>query len=397
MIKNYKSKYSKYKSKYLLLKQHMIGSSIVKVMDNIVYNKQLAGGGLYEELDPDIKLLLNNNLTNDRNHQIVRLKKLLNKYIATPWGYNDNIEEYWKKLNFAKQSFAIESYAREKDPELSHINDLCRNPKDFNNIYSKHPENFSDKEGRLCSAHGGNLFEHSQWSALQVLQWFDKGDTLVEDLDLVTCIIAAFFHDIGKGADCIYNMYSDDKYLKKGDRSHPDFCGDVILGIKEFNNCETVHNTKINIKELITNYFPTVNIQEIALSAYMHWEFGTLNQAYLVPNLQDRYKNYVKTFIKYALKVGYRLDKIIKDRKNIAIELLTELKLCILVACADITAGTNIRLKEDYEEIILPQIYPAYDPWVLFGMDKKYIEYRNGLIDYFMNNIDKIYINQDFD
>jgi hypothetical protein len=130
----------------------------------------------------------------------------------------------------------------------------------------------------------------------------------------------------------------------------------------------------------------------------MHWEFGTLNQAYLVPNLVDRYKNYVKTFIKYALKVGYRLDEIyIKDTKNIAIELLTELKLCILVACADITAGTNIRLKEDYEEIILPQIYPAYDPWVLFGMDKKYIEYRNGLIDYFMDNIDNMYINQDYD
>ena len=55
----------------------------------------------------------------------------------------------------------------------------------------------------LCQGHSGNLFEHSQWAALQILKWYIDKDPIMDDLDLETTIVATFFHDIGKGGDCI--------------------------------------------------------------------------------------------------------------------------------------------------------------------------------------------------
>jgi hypothetical protein len=368
MINNFQSKYSKYKFKYLQLKQHMTGGSIVKVMDNILYNRQSGGSCRYcQGIDKtkctcknsEIDLLLNKDFTS--NHPIIELKNLLNKYIATPWGYDGIMPKYWTKLDDAYKK-------AQETTNIVHINNLCQIK-----------ENNTGKICSLCANHGGNLFAHSQWSALQVLEWFKTNDILVEGLDLVTCIVASFFHDIGKGGDCYYDMYSDNKYHNKGDESHPEYSGHMILGRIEFNRCQKANNTSLKINELIKTYFINVDIREIALSGYMHWEFGKLN--YTSPSIEERYYNYVKTFIKYAREVGY---------DNISTHLLSQLKLCILVGCADIAAGSDIRLKEEYKDIISPQIYPSTDGWVGYGMDVKYEYYRNGLIDYFINNIDKM-------
>lgn len=227
--------------------------------------------------------------------------------------------------------------------------------------------------GGLCSSHGGDLLEHSQWCALQVLLWFKNKDPITEDLDIKTSIIAAFFHDIGKGIDCIYNMYDPRKYDNaNNDYKHTEYSGDVILGLKLVTNCEK--NININIKDLIEKYFTDVNIKDIALTSYMHWEFGKIN----IPlkeneTMENKYEEYIKSFLKYASKVGCDTN----DKSN----LLKKLKLCILIGCADIAGSTNIRLLNDFKEITYEQIYPSNDTWTKYGMDKNYLNYRERVIE----------------
>lgn len=122
---------------------------------------------------------------------------------------------------------------------------------------------------------------------------------------------------------------------------------------------------------MINQYFPEVDIPSVALAAYMHWEFGKINISRPGQSYQDRINFYIDRFISFC--------HICQLTPNLFL-----LKLCIVVACADITAGTNVRLLPSVNKIKpCSRNYLGKDPWVLFGMDQKYLEYRKDVLNNF--------------
>jgi hypothetical protein len=298
---------------------------------------------------------------------LTQIKNIMKMYIASPWDAVNN-----KILDENQYNEYLNEYKDKYETGTDNTNlKLCQSNTD--------DETIKNYKQILCQSHSGNLFEHSQWAALQILKWHIDNDPIMDGLDLETTIIAAFFHDIGKGGDCVKNcntnglcwfdMYSNDKYDKKGDAVHPTYCSDMILGKIDFIvNCTT--NQTINIKEILLNVYPKLNIKKIALAALMHWEFGKLNMG---GDSDTKIKNYLDNFFNSCKTVGITpTDEL--------------LKLCIAVACADITAGTNKRLLPSVEGIIpSKEVFLGKDPFVLFGMDKKYLGYRKSILDAFEN------------
>jgi hypothetical protein len=314
--------------------------------------------------NPKISKLLAITNNNDTSN-LEEIKSVMKTYIASPWDainkkiYNGNLyNQYRKEYNDKFASNIPESdLCSSKDPD----------PKSEINRY----------KGLLCKSHSGNLFEHSQWAALHILKWHDDKDPIMDGLDLETTLIAAFFHDIGKGGDCIkttengetwLDIYSKEKYNGEGEANHPIHCSNMILGKKDFIiNCKNDH--KINIKNLIEKEYPDVKIKDIALAALMHWEFGKLN----IPggNADDKVQTYLTIFNESC--------------KTIEIEPSEQLlKLCIAVACADIAAGSNKRLLPNVGGITpADEVWLGIDPFVSYGMDKKYLVYRKSILDAF--------------
>jgi hypothetical protein len=294
-------------------------------MNNVLYFKKLLD---FHKSDNGTKMTI-----------IEKLKNDMDTYIATPWEGNNplNNNTYIEKIKEEKGDIDINTLS-------------CTNL----------------KNKKLCESHGGDLFQHSQWSALQIDDWFKNKNEITEGVDYNTAIVSAFFHDIGKGGDCIHDMYSSDKYGKKGDSFHPNYSGKMILGkIKYIIDCKTKES--ISIKDLISNLYPSININEVALAAFMHWEFGKLN----IGNadiLNERIDVYIQTFKKYCEECNLKPS-------------LKLLKLCIIVSCADISAGTNERIKN--EPYVSKRKYVSSDPWSAYGMDKKYLIYRKDVLNQF--------------
>jgi hypothetical protein len=330
---------------------------------------------MIEQIDNKIKKLLTDQTFDDEN-SINKLKRAMALYIASPWnGVDKRIMSPNEYDNLHKVNYGYECSDKNKGDDL----------------YKK-----------LCQSHGGNLFEHSQWSAIQIIKWFlDKTD-IMDDVNLNSAIIAAFFHDIGKGGDCIHtctkcestnskecelktntsncwlDMYSKNKYEEKGDEYHNIESGDVILGKKNFKITCLVkkENEEISIQKLINDEYAhlKVNYKEIALAAYMHWEFGKLN----IPNLQYNATEYIKTFLKFCAHC-----MVIPNEQL--------LKMCIAVSCADIAAGTNVRIKDStYGIKVAEQNFLSKDPWTDFGMDQNYKSHRNNVIEEFQKTM-KVY------
>lgn len=317
------------------------------------------------------KLLYNVSLT------MQRLKKVMKTYIASPWDENE------KTFSIANYNRLVKEYTELTGNTLNthkNQNKLCKST--INNTNIRKP--FKTK---LCRHHSGNLFEHSQWSALQIIQWKNEGDPIVKDIDINTAIIAAFFHDIGKGGDCVkttnntgycwLDMYSDDKYGKQGNSVHPTYSADMILGTKMFRLTCNNNGDELNIKTLLETEFPGINIYEIALAAEMHWEFGKLN--FPKPSESEKIHNYLSQFYKACIKCGNLEPS------------ETLLRLCMAVSCADIAAGTNRRLLPDINGIIpAKETFISTDPWVLFGIDKKYVDYQKAVLKAYHNEVSKV-------
>ena len=139
---------------------------------------------------------------------------------------------------------------------------------------------------------------------------------------------------------------------------------DINIALK--NNLSLIHLTS-----------EPLSIKEIALSAYMHWEFGKLNIPGVDPNEQNEEKlNNLSIKINDYLNLFKHFCNVCGLTPNDYL-----LKMCILIACADISSGTNIRLKKNRK--VPKQKYISKDPWVLFKMDKRYLFYRQKVLDQF--------------
>ena len=290
----------------------------------------------------------------------------MKQYIASPW---DAINK--KIMNTSKYKEHINAYKALTGSNAIDKKALCQSK--INSANARFPYQM-----KLCQSHSGNLFEHSQWSALQIIKWHKESDPIIDGIDIRTAIIAAFFHDIGKGGDCVktcndkcwLDMYADTKYNSKGNAVHPKYSSDMILGNKMFrlrcdkNNCV---GCELNIKTVLENEFPDIDIKEIALAAEMHWEFGKLN----IPGKLESEKIdiYLTNFKHACEKCGV-----------VPTEML--LRLCMAVACADITAGSNRRLLPSVNGIEpAKEKFIGKDPWVIFGMESKYLDYQEKVLN----------------
>jgi hypothetical protein len=132
-----------------------------------------------------INIPLSNNTTN-----IGKIKKIMKKYIASPWDAMDK-----HIMNTSEYSRYVNNYKKLTGTGFD-IKRICQSKINASN--ERYPYQM-----RICQSHSGNLFEHSQWSALQIIKWFNDKDPIIDGVDMKTAIVAAFFHDIGKGGDCI--------------------------------------------------------------------------------------------------------------------------------------------------------------------------------------------------
>ena len=349
--------------------------------------KNLKGGTTID--DSKIQCLLTADMHNDIcniHPKILDLKIILQKYISVPW-------------NCTKNALMLRNEYIESIMKMN-------TPLNCENILSCKDCTTRVNDKTYCQSHGGDLFAHSQWTALQIILWFNENNEIIRGLNIDTAIICAFFHDIGKGQDCIFNMYSSDKYDKRSDSVHPEYCGDVILGKKNIRKCKSSDSALdeyININNLLKTEFPNININIVAITAYMHWEFGKLNIG-KDEDLHVRLNTYMQTLYKNC------------NENNILFN-MDILKYCIAISCADITASTNKRLihhlnihefdKNDnnttydflnvnpdisglYESkfkniTVAPQVYASYNPWESFNMVNKYKVYSDKLIKTFFN------------
>lgn len=284
------------------------------------------------------------------------VKKTMKKYISSPYDYRKGrvitMKEYKKYL----KKYKI-------------------NPDKTNYKFCKEVNKVSKL---LCQSHGGNLWEHSQWCALQLLKWHNDNHKIVKGLDLELLIVSGFFHDIAKSGDCVEtchndfcwrDMYSEKKYNKSGDYNHPKWCGDVILGKTTYViNCQ--NGKELSIPDVIENKF-NVDLRKVALAAYMHWEFGKINIVNDIP-LEKKIRYYLKQFRKFC--------KVCRLKPNNEL-----LRLCIAVGAADVSSGSNYRVKKSKIKP-LKMVFVSKDPWVYFKFNRKFNYYRNLLIDAFNKN-----------
>jgi hypothetical protein len=295
------------------------------------------------------------------------LKAAMATYIASPWDAIDRA---------IMSAASYDDVRRRAEADGVELGELCAARLDASDAAHGYQK-------RLCQSHAGDLLEHSQWSALQILKWSLEEDQVMDCVDLETAIVSAFFHDVGKGGDCVEtclggtcwrDMYSKAKYDGKGEQEHPVRSGDMILGKTQFIvNCgDCARNCTLDVRKLIKKTF-TVQVTHVALAAYMHWEFGKMN----IPGASEAEKiaAYLRAFDEACARCGLRPDAGL-------------LRLCIAVACADITAGTNRRLLPEVDGIApAPEKYLGKDPWTLFAMDKKYLFYRALLLDAYTKRV----------
>jgi hypothetical protein len=220
---------------------------------------------------------------------------------------------------------------------------------------------------KCYQSHGGDLFQHSQWSALYLTMWLETNyekekekylHTLLTEImnsDLLKTVISndeierkefiqlcGFMHDIGKGGDNKTDMYEKNKYIDYDekyidDSYHPEVCKLVI--IKPSDNLYDGIFKKLLIK-LLEKYFSQKKARFIlALVAAVHWNFGKLN----VENLNYTASNYISDFNAQIDDIKQKLGLELKDFPEL-FENNTAIKLCMVVSCSDIASGNNKEL-----------------------------------------------------
>jgi hypothetical protein len=229
-------------------------------------------------------------------------------------------------------------------------------------------------------SHGGDLKEHSLWTYYHTKYWLDTKNPLGEMVVPRIALASALVHDIGKGGDCIqscidgtcfFDVYSPNKYGGRGDRAHVDVGAEIIMGVQPYyRDCGTFPK-RLDVRKMLAELDVADKQSEVAVVVAMHWEFGVLN----IPSsetMQTRFENYV---LKFHTKCS-QFDV------SPSLELLCT---CIVVACADIASGTGKRLQGLYD--VPMDVYLSKDPWLAYGMDKKAVGYRRGVIRTYIESI----------
>jgi hypothetical protein len=228
------------------------------------------------------------------------------------------------------------------------------------------------KEEQGNQSHGGDLFQHSQWSALYLTKWYLDNNTkytllhnlLIEIINsnLLKTIIGddknkvlefvqacGFFHDICKGGDGIFDMYASNKYGKgTSDSIHPEICSNVIIDPK--NQYDGLLKTTLD--EILKGYQDPINARIIlSLCAATHWEFGKLN--YNFSKESDDYKKYIKEnapkYIKFILDQKNKITQHVTSTYGVNVNNIEDsenilIKLCIVLSCSDVASGYNDEL-----------------------------------------------------
>jgi hypothetical protein len=310
-----------------------------------------------------------------------------------------------------------------------------------------------DAKNLKPQAHSGDVIEHMKWTALLWSELLETKDTWVEGVYKGSSpslpIIASFLHDIGKTGDCAYRCIGGDCWFDGRSAYRDDIPGrrvsthsvrgaDIIVGRRPFfTECPTLDELKTmmaaapadddaahtralhawtaarNARFDIDVFFKALGINDadrnvLALSTYMHWEFGRLNIGAPLTDKKGmflKYKKYVDTFVGKAreLKVTPTAEV---------------LKLCISISVADVrgnhppkttqhTCTKAIELPagdpdrdvlryiceagcaagsshaECMKERLLKMEYPHEDSWKKYKMDVNGAPLRVGLLDYF--------------
>ena len=221
---------------------------------------------------------------------------------------------------------------------------------------------------KVVQAHGGDLFQHSQWSALYVTLWYQQANlypklhqllTQVVNSKLFNTIISddreekieflqlcGFFHDIGKGGECTtarcvtYDMYHAKKYEGRGDQVHPEYSKNYILKPgKTYNQLLAPL-----LEELFARYKNPIQARLIvALCAAVHWDFGKLNIPSGVPG-HLKPNQYIKGIRSNLREI---INYINYGKAFSSNDFLTVIKLCMAVSCADVASAYNTELMQN--------------------------------------------------
>jgi hypothetical protein len=279
------------------------------------------------------------------------ISKEMQNYIATPWCHCDNEFKNCNHCIYKSPCYKIEytSTCIKQEPQ----------------------------------SHGGNLFQHSQWSSLYLTKWYmnvyDSKDPVPENYlhvllreiansVLIKNIISedektikrfiqlcGFMHDIGKGGDGFTNMYANNKYIKydknfKSDQFHPEVCKIAIIDPEKYNFYKG--NLKNVLDSILNSYKNPKQARFIlALVAAVHWNFGKL----FVANLTYNPKTYLEDYLSQIKDINQR---IFNNNNNSAVNfpLLLQsdiiIKLCMIVSCSDIASSNNKELLGEENEDI---------------------------------------------
>jgi len=340
-----------------------------------------------------------------------------------------SIDQIFNQYSEKEKAFSLSEFKNNDSENINNLHKLIRSLRFY--IATPWKDHGEGKWGpvdslksynwNLSQSHGGDLFHHSLWCGQWIQYWknnksyngkkkdmknYDCNKVIksLKGIDYTIVLVSAYLHDIGKGGDLIFDMYSNDKYEGKGESIHPDISSEFILGKKEYkldynlsdnkqkkflknwihkdigksgenkkNNSSYLSfneiknekkniNPSINIYELLRNFnFSDKQIKVIALICDMHWEFGKLN----IPEEHNGYGGKSKLY-----------NKILKEKADkLQIKLTNKVKKqCIIVSCADIcSARPPPNDNNDWKERC--KYNPGTPPWERFGMDEKHTEY----------------------
>lgn len=324
------------------------------------------------------QLIQNRNNDENIDDSIKYIKDDMATYISTPWCSCPTPKEI-KNKDLYKPCYACLGCDYEK-PLTS-----CKET-EKSIIYNSGPDGVEQ-------SHGGDLLQHSQWTALHLLWWYNDKDSykllnsLIQEIcasDIIKTnisddtmvikeylLLCGFMHDIGKGGDGIRDLYHASKYLGKGDGIHPKVCKQSILKPKNRYNGEL----KKALYDLLKVYkLPKMARKIMAFCAEVHWDLGRTN----IPKNHNNHLS-VENYIR---KINGSLKKV--NIKKL-FDFIIMLKLAMVISCADIASSYNEELRDNSDHLdgLIPEEHTHNStggPWTNYGFKNKHEDIINKIL-----------------